>query len=126
MRWKGQINENSKAMAFYNVIPEMNHNEIVGWGIPLDIAGKRKIIILTNDGESERIDTRINVTSILVANTDGQVIKVNAKGRSPLAKVLYLIYIGDFMSYYLAILYGINPTPVERIGLLKSILEKKA
>jgi glucose/mannose-6-phosphate isomerase len=124
MRWKGQINENSKAMAFYNVIPEMNHNEIVGWGIPLDIAGKRTIIILTNEDESERMSKRIEVTSYLIANTDGQVKKVESMGESPLAKALYLIYLGDFTSYYLAILNGVDPTPVDRIGLLKSILGK--
>lgn len=124
MRWKGQINENSKAMAFYNVIPEMNHNEIVGWGIPLEIAGKRTIVMLTHRTESERIKKRIDVTSYLIANTDGQVIKVEAKGESSLAKALYLIYLGDLASYYLAILNEVDPTPVDRIGLLKSILEK--
>jgi glucose/mannose-6-phosphate isomerase len=124
MRWKGQINENSKAMAFYNVIPEMNHNEIVGWGIPLDIAGKRTIVMLTNKNESERISKRIEVTSYLIPNTDGQVKEVESKGESPLAKALYLIYLGDFTSYYLAILNGVDPTPVDRIGLLKAILGK--
>ena len=124
MRWKGQINENGKAMAFYNTIPEMNHNEIVGWGIPLDIAGKRAIVMLAHKEVSERIRIRINVASNLIANTDGQVIGIEAKGGSLLAKALYLIYLGDFASYYLAILNDVDPTPVDRIGILKAILDK--
>lgn len=122
MRWKGQINENSKASAFYNTIPEMNHNEIVGWGIPQDIAWRCVVVILTHQNESEKIRKRIAVTSSIIAETGAQVIKIYAKGNSPLAQALYLIYLGDMASYYLAILNGVDPTPIERISLLKSKL----
>lgn len=122
MRWKGQINENSKASAFYNIIPEMNHNEIVGWGIPRDITWRSVVVILSGKEESEKMKKRIAVTSSLIAETGAQVIEIQAKGNSPLAKALYLIYFGDIVSYYLAILNGVDPTPVERILLLKSKL----
>ncbi|MHC4464888.1 MAG: SIS domain-containing protein [Planctomycetota bacterium] len=127
MRWKGQFNENSKMMAFYNTIPEMNHNEIVGWGVPKDITRRCVVIMLTpgltgGDADLQKIKKRMRITGDLIAKENVQVITVQAQGNSPLAKSLYLIYIGDFASYYLAILNGIDPTPVDRISLLKSML----
>jgi glucose/mannose-6-phosphate isomerase len=122
MRWKGQINENSKMMAFYNVIPEMNHNEIVGWGIPEDISQRCVVIILTDSDVSPKIRKRIDVTKSLIAEEGTQVIEIQATGKSTLAKALDLIYFGDFMSYYLALLNSVDPTPIERILILKSML----
>jgi glucose/mannose-6-phosphate isomerase len=122
MRWKGQINENSKAFAFCGVIPEMNHNEIVGWGIPHDVTWRCVAIILTHKDESDKIKKRIAVTSSLIAETGAQVIEIQAEGDTPLTKALYLIYLGDMMSYYLAMLNGVDPTPIERIITLKSML----
>jgi glucose/mannose-6-phosphate isomerase len=123
MRWKGQFNENSKMMAFYNVIPEMNHNEIVGWGIPKDITRRCVVIMLGDDADSQKIKKRMSITESLITEEGAQVITIQSQGSSPLAKSLYLIYIGDFASYYLAILNGIDPTPVDRISLLKSMLD---
>ena len=122
LRWKSQINENSKAMAFCNAIPEMNHNEIVGWGIPQDITHRSVAIMLTDDSDSERINKRINITSELIGSERVEIITVTAQGHSPLAKVLHLIYLGDFVSYYLAFLNDVDPTPIERINILKSKL----
>jgi len=122
MRWKGQFNENSKMMAFYNVIPEMNHNEIVGWGVPKDITRRCVVIMLSDDADFQKIKKRMSITRDLIAKEDARVITVQAQGNSPLAKSLYLIYMSDFASYYLAILNGVDPTPVDRISLLKSML----
>lgn len=122
MRWKGQFNENSKMMAFYNVIPEMNHNEIVGWGIPGDITRRCVVIMLSDDADFERIKKRMDITRNLIAREGCQVITVQPQGVSPLAKALYLIYLGDFVSFYLAILNGVDPAPIERISLLKGML----
>lgn len=122
MRWKGQINENSKAFAFCGVIPEMNHNEIVGWGMPQDVTWRCVVIILTHSEESAKIRKRIAVTSSLIAETGAQIIEIRAEGSTPLVKALYLIYLGDMVSYYLAMLNGVDPTPIERIITLKSML----
>ena len=122
MRWKGQFNENSKMMAFYNIIPEMNHNEIVGWGIPEDITRRCLVIMLSDDGDFQKIRKRMDITETLLAEEGIQVITIQAQGSSPLTKSLYFIYIGDFASYYLAILNGVDPTPINRIALLKSRL----
>jgi len=124
MRWKGQINENSKMMAFHNVIPEMNHNEIVGWGIPNDITQRCILIILTHKDESPKIKKRIDITKSLISQKGTQVIEIQAEGESLLAKALYLIYLGDFVSYYLAMLNEVDPTPIERIQTFKSMLGK--
>ncbi len=122
MRWKGQFNENSKMMAFYNVIPEMNHNEIVGWGIPENITRRCVVIMLSDDADFHKINKRMSITRALIAEEGPQVIMVQAQGISPLARSLYFIYVGDFASYYLAILNGVDPTPIERISLFKSRL----
>jgi glucose/mannose-6-phosphate isomerase len=125
MRWKGQINENSKAFAFCNAIPEMNHNEIVGWGIPQDVTWRCVVIILAHNEESNEIKKRIAITSSLIAETGAQIIEIQAEGNNPLTEALYLIYLGDMVSYYLAILNGVDPTPIERIITLKSMLSSR-
>jgi glucose/mannose-6-phosphate isomerase len=122
MRWKGQFNENAKMMAFYNVIPEMNHNEIVGWGIPENITRRCVVIFIYDDADFPKIKERMNITRDLIAAEGVQVITVQSQGRSPLARALYSIYLGDFASYYLAILNGVDPTPIRRIDLFKSML----
>ena len=122
MRWKGQFNENSKMMAFYNAIPEMNHNEIVGWGLPKNITDQCIVIILRDDSGFQKIGRRMDITRELIAEAGAQVIEVQSKGSSPLARALYLIYVGDFASYYLAILNGVDPTPIDRISLFKAKL----
>ncbi len=121
MRWKGQFNENSKMMAFHNVIPEMNHNEIVGWGIPEGITRQCIAIFLCDDADSEKIRKRMDITRTLISE-ETQVVTVQAQGDSPLARALYLIYVGDFASYYLAILNNVDPTPIARINLFKERL----
>ena len=124
MRWKGQFNENSKMMAFCNVVPEMNHNEIVGWGVPEDITRRCIVIMLSDDADYQKIRKRMDITESLIASAGAQVITIQTKGSSSLAKSLYLIYLGDFASYYLAILNGVDPTPIDRISLLKSKLAR--
>ncbi|MBD3185055.1 bifunctional phosphoglucose/phosphomannose isomerase [Candidatus Poribacteria bacterium] len=124
MRWKGQFNENSKAVAFYNAIPEMNHNEIVGWGIPEKITKKSIVLILKDKDDMPQISKRMAITSDLIKETGAKVKTINTKGNSPLAKALYLIYLGDFTSFYLAALNDVDPTPIERISLFKEMLTK--
>lgn len=121
MRWKGQFNENSKMMSFHNIIPEMNHNEIVGWGIPADVTSRCIAVFLCDNADIPKIRKRIDITRDLLS-AETQTITVQAHGDSPLAKALYLIYVGDFASYYLAILNGVDPTPIARINLFKSKL----
>ncbi|HNX29410.1 MAG TPA: bifunctional phosphoglucose/phosphomannose isomerase [Syntrophomonadaceae bacterium] len=124
MRWKGQINENAKAPAFFNLFPELNHNEIVGFELSEEILGRIAIIILKDKFDNERIKKRIKITKDIVLPKVKAVIEVESSGESFLARLYSLIYTGDYVSYYLAMEYGIDPTPVKVIDFLKNELGK--
>lgn len=121
-RWHTQFNENAEILSWYGAFPEMNHNEVVGW--KGDENSERIIPILLRDNkEDERIDKRIVVTKEKVFKpvTD-DIIEVWAKADTQLARILYLIYLGDYVSIYLALLYGRDPSPVKIIDELKASL----
>jgi len=124
VRWRGQLAENSKSLASHHVYPEMNHNEIVGWCQPKDIIKGFIILNLRDKDEHKRVKTRIKVTASILKKAKFQVVDIESHGTNLLSRMLSLIHIGDFVSLYLAVLYGINPTPVERISYLKSELAK--
>jgi len=124
MRWKGQFNENAKNLAFWNVFPELNHNETVGYEAPADLVKQVRIIVLRAGDESVRVAKRIEVTAGIIARAGAETAEVGAEGRSALCRMFSLIQHGDFTSYYLAILNGIDPTPVKVIELLKAELAK--
>lgn len=121
-RWKCQFNENSKNICYYNVFPELNHNEIVGTEAPQDLLNQTEVIILREQDEMKQIDRRLVVTSEIMKQRGIGVTEVLARGNSRLAQLFSLIYIGDYVSFYLAILNGIDPTPVEAIAYLKEQL----
>jgi len=126
IRWRHQLNENSKIIARSDIVPECNHNDIVGWSGNPDIS-KQFSCILFRDKDEETIDmtTRLNFMRDLFRNTAGNVIEVSPKGKSQLAKIMYLMCLGDFTSCYLAVLRGINPSPVDIITELKKRLAEK-
>ncbi|MFO7792301.1 MAG: bifunctional phosphoglucose/phosphomannose isomerase [Candidatus Saliniplasma sp.] len=121
-RWHTQFNENAEVLAWYGAFPEMNHNEIVGW------KGDNKTedfipILLRHKGEDESIDRRIGLTKDLVFEEKcDDIIELYAEGETQLARILYLIYFGDYISIYLALLYGRDPSPVKIIDELKERL----
>lgn len=120
-RWVAQLNENSKQFAHYNAFAELNHNEIVGFGEPkIDTF----LIILKDKSYNPRINLRIELTKQMFSpHTEIQ--EIESKGNSLLARFFYLIYFGDWVSYWLAIIKGIDPTPIERIDWLKKELAKR-
>jgi glucose/mannose-6-phosphate isomerase len=129
-RWKCELNEVAKVPAVCNVFPELNHNEVVGWGPdpgrpgdPRDGEGaKPGLIVLRHDGEHPRIARRIEVTLSMLGSRFSLVEQVRALGSSVLARLLDLCYLGDFTSTYLALARGVDPTPVEVIERLKQSL----
>jgi len=125
-RWRHQLNENSKVIARTDIVPECNHNDIVGWSQNQDIS-KQFSCILLRDKDEETIDmsTRLNFMRDLFQNTARKVIEVSPKGKSQLAKMMYLMCLGDFTSCYLAVLRGIDPSPVDIITELKKRLAEK-
>lgn len=121
-RWKGQINENSKSLAFYNLFPELNHNEIVGFEMPEDLLKRLVVIILRDQNDHDQVKKRMQITAEVIKGKINKVIEVWPQGNSFLARYYSLAYIGDYTSYYLALEYGINPTPVKVIDFLKTAL----
>lgn len=122
-RWKGQINENAKAPAYWNVLPELNHNEIVGFQFPLEILKKVHVIILRDERDHPRVHKRIEITKDVIKDAVDGYTEVWASGNGVLSRLYSLIYTGDYTSVYLAALYGIDPGPVKVIDYLKRELQ---
>jgi glucose/mannose-6-phosphate isomerase len=121
-RWKGQINENAKIMAFANVFPELNHNEIVGWGhADKQNAAHWATVFLESGLESTRMQTRARVTRDIIQHK-AETFTVTSRGETLLSKLLTLTYFGDFVSLYLAALYETDPEEIESINRLKKEL----
>ncbi|RJQ43899.1 MAG: bifunctional phosphoglucose/phosphomannose isomerase [Gaiellales bacterium] len=115
-RWKGQINENAKTLAFCNEFPELNHNEIVGWERPADLQARFRVVYLEDRETHTQNLKRMELTA---DSLPGEVIRHATSGASRLARVLSACYLGDWVSLYMAVLQGVDPSPVERIEELK-------
>ncbi len=124
LRWKTQINENAKCPVFSNMFPELNHNEIVGFEVPADILARMVIIILRDSHDHERVQKRMEISKQIINDKVGKIMEVESRGQGFLARFYSLVYVGDYVSYYLAEEYGINPTPVKVIDYLKNELAK--
>lgn len=122
-RWKTQLNENTKIHAYSNGYPEMNHNEILGWVLAKQQVPNMAVVLLRDRVERPKIVARVETTKRLFARA-AEVHEVFAEGGSLLARMLHAIYLGDWVSCYLALLYGVNPTDISYINLLKAVLEK--
>ena len=123
-RLKGQLNENSKALALAHVFPEMNHNEVVGWQNPKKLFKDFVVLMLRDKKMHPRVAKRMEITKDILKEEGVCVIEIWSCEEGLLSRIFSLIYIGDFISYYLAIAYGIDPTPVERVTYLKEQLKK--
>jgi len=126
LRIKSQFNENAKSPGIVASFPELNHNETVGWTEREDLTKKISVILIRDKDEPAEIKTRIEVTRRLVFDGKARkVVEIQSRGKSKLAKIFSTIYIGDYASIYLAILYNTDPTPVKIIDELKAQLEKR-
>ena len=123
-RWKTQLNENSKAWAFYEVFPELNHNAVVGYQFPTELANKIVVVLLRSTSLQRRIQLRYQITCQLLDRAKVGYQIVDGDGTSPLSQMMSLVLFGDYTSYYLAILNKIDPTPVKAIAYLKEQLAK--
>ncbi|MDD8017789.1 MAG: bifunctional phosphoglucose/phosphomannose isomerase [Bacteroidota bacterium] len=123
-RWRGQITENAKTLAFGHVFPELNHNEIVGWEVLKDIMKNIHVIILRDKEDYKRIQLRMDISKGIIGNLAGGVTEVYSEGKSLLARTFSLLYLADWLSFYLAILNGVDPSPVKKIDFLKDELGK--
>lgn len=124
VRWRGQIAENAKKLSFGHVLPEMNHNELVGWKIGAEVMKKMHVVFLRDRGTHKRVAVRENLTKQIVAQYAASVTEVWSEGHSLLARMFSLLYLADWVTYYLAILNAEDPTPVRVIEYLKGELAK--
>ena len=124
-RWKGQINENSKTWAYFEAFPELDHNAVVAYQDPAGLRDRLAVVMLASDYDHPRTRLRLRVTGELMDRYGVAHRTVQARGQSYLAQVFSAGYVGDFASYYLAALYGVDPTPIEAIAHLKAELAKR-
>lgn len=120
LRWKTQINENAKAHTYVDFFPELNHNEIMAWESREKVANFA-VLLLRDKGENDRIKKRVEITKELIGGKT-EIYEVWTKGQSKLARVFSLLYLGDFLSLYLAILYGFDPREIDFIDYMKNKL----
>ncbi|MBU0756905.1 MAG: bifunctional phosphoglucose/phosphomannose isomerase [Nanoarchaeota archaeon] len=118
-KWKTDINENAKAHAFYNVFPEFNHNEINSYE---NLFAQYFIVILKDIKDHPRIMKRIAITKKLLIKRGIDLMEIALTGENYLARLLTGVYLGEWVSYYLALEYGTDPTPVNIIEDLKKEL----
>ena len=117
-RWKTQFNENAKVFAAWNVFPELSHNETVGWTGAPGAAG-RFVVILRDRDDEPLVAAQVEATRALALGRAHGVEEVSSQGQGRLARLLSLVLFGDLVSTYLAILSGVDPTPVEIITAVK-------
>ncbi|XWN36234.1 MAG: bifunctional phosphoglucose/phosphomannose isomerase [Balneola sp.] len=122
LRWRGQIEENSKMLVYGNLIPEMNHNEIVGWEHIAHLAGRLTVVILKDREDNPRVTKRMEIVKDLVMDQALSVIEISTIGNSRLERMFSLVQLADWVSLYLALLNEIDPTPIAKIDILKSKL----
>lgn len=123
LRFKGQINENAKAPAYWSVLPELNHNEINGFTGPPGVLKLLSVVLLRDPGDHPRVSLRVDITRRIISE-QVDTTELTARGEGRLARTYDLIYRGDYTSVYLAALYGIDPGPVPVIERLKKELAK--
>jgi glucose/mannose-6-phosphate isomerase len=121
-RWRTQLNENSKMLASHQAFPELNHNEVVGWQGLLSDALEVWVVLLRDSRELGRIAQQIDITKAFLQERAAGITEVWSQGQSRLARLFSLLYTGDFTSYYLALLRGVDPKPIEAIDRLKDRL----
>jgi glucose/mannose-6-phosphate isomerase len=121
-RWRSQIEENAKHLAFHHVLPEMNHNELVGWRFPEGVLREVGVVFLRDRGDHPQVQRRFTLTRGVIGPVAGSLDEVWSRGESLLCRVLSILYLGDFVSLYMAYLNRVDPTPVSVIDTFKRAL----
>ncbi|NOX71988.1 MAG: bifunctional phosphoglucose/phosphomannose isomerase [Candidatus Micrarchaeota archaeon] len=124
-RAKTQFNENSKVPSFYEIMPEADHNGIVGWASKKLGKNMAVIVIRDNKEETPEMTKRLDYTIGIIKNSASRVIELRPVGKTLLARMVSLIYILDYISFYLGLLYGVDPADTTMIENLKNYLRDK-
>jgi len=123
-RWKSQINENSKAISFWEALPELNHNSVVGYEFPVKLKKNMMVIFLDSNLIHPRTRKRIEITQQLLEQSGIEYHTICGEGSNELTQIMNLTLFGDYVSFYLAILNEVDPGPVKVIDFLKGSLAK--
>jgi glucose/mannose-6-phosphate isomerase len=118
-RFANQLNENSKVLSWWGVMPEMNHNELVGWDGDEDL-DRFTAVFLRHAGEHEQAKKRYEFTGRLIQERGGRLVQIDSRGDTLPERLLTSSLAGDAVSVYLAAIRGVDPTPVDVIMNLKS------
>jgi len=121
-RWVTQINENSKSLAHFALLPELAHNEIVGWDALQEIRSKIVVIHLVDRDDGEMASKQAEIAIEIIGPHSGSVMEVAGGEGGRLSRILSAMILGDFVSVYLAFLNDVDPTPVKNIDTLKKRL----
>lgn len=121
-RWKTQVNENSKAYAFFETFPELNHNAVTGYHLPENIKENIFVAMLRCPSLHPRILARYIITGEILDKMKVPHQIIDSEGTNSLQHVLNMVYLGDWVSYYLSILNNMDPSPVPEIDYLKNRL----
>jgi len=125
MRWKCDVNENAKAPAFWAAHPELDHNEICGWGQHGDVTRQIVTLVELRHGfEHERLAPRFAITRAQIEECVAGVLEVRGEGEGRFAQLLDLMYVGDWVSCYLALQNDVDPGPIAAIDHLKRELSR--
>jgi glucose/mannose-6-phosphate isomerase len=121
-RLKCQFNENSKLHAFHNVIPELNHNEIIGWETFLEKQLNAKLITIVDNDYHTQIMKRFKLTVELAQKSGVEIIVLKSNEKNIKVRIMDLIFLGDWITYYMAVLRGFDPSEIDYIHELKQRL----
>jgi glucose/mannose-6-phosphate isomerase len=122
LRLKAQLNENSKLHAFHNELPEMNHNEIIGWENHKQKKLLSKVIYITDPEIHPQIRKRFNIMADMIKSADVEIITLKSSENNFKMRLMDLVYLADWISYYLAVLRQFDPSEIDFIHNLKNKL----
>lgn len=123
-RLRAELAENSKALSSTHTFPELNHNEITGWENPKKLLKDFVVLMLRDNSLDCRVAKGMELASRIIKKEGVKVFDIWPRGNNLLGRMFSLIYTGDYISFYLAVLYGIDPTPIGKIDYLKKQLLK--
>ena len=119
LRFRQQLNENVKVLASHHLVPEMNHNELVGW-TPQE--GAQAVVIFQTKDDHPRNLKRLEINKEIIGQVTDVILEVDCIGDSLIEQVLYAVHLGDWISYEWAVLRGVDPIEVDVIDRLKGAL----
>jgi glucose/mannose-6-phosphate isomerase len=121
VRFRQQINENSKMLCWHHVVPEMNHNELLGWRTNVD---NLSVVYFRNKSDYERNQIRMDINKKVIAKFTNNITEIWSKGDSLIENSLYHINLGDWVSWYLSEMNNVDAIEIDVINFLKGELAK--